>query len=313
MRKALITGIAGQDGTYLAELLLAKGYAVYGMIRPGGAEPASGKVRLVNASLLDARSIDRAIARIKPDEIYNLAGQSSLLVATSAPLLTGEVTALGAARLLDAILRLSPKTRYFQASSAEMYGRPARSPQNETTPLLPRSPYGAAKAHAHFLTGYYREAHGLFAASGICFNHESPRRDERFVMRKIARGAASVKLGLSKKISIGNLKARRDWGFAGDFADAMWRMLQAKKAEDFVIATGVTHSVAELLEAAFSEVGLDWREHVVVDRTQLRPGETATRLRGDARKARRKLGWRPRVGFRELVAMMVRSDLELLS
>ena len=319
MPTALITGIAGQDGSYLAELLLSKKYTVYGTVRNSSAAslariaPLLSKIHIVKADLSDQKSLDAAIATIQPDELYNLAGRSFLQASSKEPLFTGEVMALGVARILDAIRRRSTKTRFFQASSAEMYGKVVETPQTETTPFYPRSPYGAAKVYGHFMTSYFRETYGLFAVSGICYNHESPRHGLQFVMRKITYAAASIKLGLTRELRVGNVKARRDWGFAGDYTSAMWRMLQARKPEDFVIATGVTHTVEELLDAAFEEVALDWKEYVKVEKQFLRPGEVSQLLRGDASKARKKLGWRPQVAFQELVRLMVRSDLELLS
>ena len=319
MPKALITGIAGQDGSYLAELLLSKKYEVYGMVRSRGdvsferLAPIRSRIRVVKADLGDQKSLDTAVGKIRPDELYNLAAPSFLLASSKDPVFTGEIAGLGVARLLDSIRRLSPRTRFYQASSAEMFGDVRSTPQKETTPLHPRNPYAAAKAYGHFVTGHFRETHGLFAASGICFNHESPRRALHFVTRKVTHAAASIKLGLASRLSVGNLEARRDWGFAGDYVQAMWRMLQADEPEDFVIATGVTHTVEELVETAFEEAGLDWKKYVDVDPKFLRPGETADLLRGDASKARKKLGWRPQVDFKALIRMMVLSDLKLLS
>lgn len=319
MPNALITGIAGQDGSYLAELLLSKKYEVYGSVRNSSAvaleriAPILAKIHIVKMDLANQKSLDEVVANIRPDELYNLAAQSFLQTSSKKPIFTGEITALGAARLLDSIRRLSPQTRFYQASSSEMYGRVLKDPQRETTPFYPRNPYAVAKVYGHFITGHFRETYGLFAASGICFNHESPRRGLQFVTRKVTHAAASIKLGITNRLLVGNLKARRDWGFAGDYAQAMWKMLQADKPEDFVIATGITHTVEELLETAFAEVDLDWKKYVDIDQGCLRPREVADRLRGDASKARKKLGWRPTIGFKELVQMMVRSDLALLS
>jgi GDPmannose 4,6-dehydratase len=316
MTRALIVGAAGQDGSYLAELLLAGGDEVFGVLRPGSADAprlaaAGGRVRLIEADLTDAASVDRAISGTKPDEVYNFAGQSFMPATWKEPELTAEVMGRGVERLLDSLVRLAPKARFYQASSAEMFGRPAKSPQNEETPLSALNPYAEAKLAAHRAVAGYRER-GLFAVSGLCFNHESPRRAPVFVTRKITRAAAAIKLGRASELRMGDLSARRDWGFAGDYVDAMRRMLRADRPEDFVIATGVSHAVEDFVAAAFGAVGLDWRKHVVVDESLRRPPEAVER-RGDPAKARRLLGWKPRVGFQELVESMVRWDLECLS
>ena len=318
MRKALITGITGQDGSYLAELLLSKRYKVFGVARRSSHYAYEriahllDKLELVDADLTDQASLDAAMADLRPDEVYNLAAQSFVHTSWRQPLLTGEVTALGVTRLLESIRRHSPKSRFYQASSSEMFGKVLETPQRETTPFYPRSPYAVAKCYGHYITVSYRESYGLFAASGICFNHESPRRGLEFVTRKVTRGVAKIKLGLAKELRMGNLDAKRDWGYAGDYVDAMWRMLQHKKPEDFVIATGETHTVRELLEAAFSSAGLEWKRYVKIDKAFLRPAEVDL-LKGDASKARRLLGWKPTVRFEELISRMVRSDLEQLS
>jgi GDPmannose 4,6-dehydratase len=317
MRKALITGITGQDGSYLAELLLAKGYRVHGLARrsshvsTGRIAHLLDRVELIDADLLDQSSLDAAIARSRPDEVYNLAAQSFVPSSWSQPLFTGDVTALGVTRLLESIRRHAPKARFYQASSSEMFGKVRETPQRETTPFHPRSPYGVSKCYAHYVTVNYRESFGLFAASGICFNHESPRRGLEFVTRKVTHGVARIKLGLADELRVGNLEAKRDWGFAGDYVEAMWRMLQQKRPDDFVIATGETRTVRELVETAFDAAGLDWKRHVRIDKALLRPAEVDVLL-GDASKARRVLGWKPKVRFRELVEMMVESDLEAL-
>ena len=317
MSRALIVGAAGQDGSYLAELLLARGEEVWGLVRPGGRtslarlEAVRGKIRLLEGNLTDQASLDAAIEASRPEELYNLASQSFMPATWEEVVRTGDEAGLGTARLLEGIRRLAPKARFYQASSSEIFGRVLTSPQNEETPLRPRSPYGAAKVYAHHLVGQYRERYGLFAVSGICYNHESPRRDPVFVTRKITRAAASVKLGLQSELRLGDLSARRDWGFAGDYVEAMRQMLRHERPEDFVISSGETHSVQDFIETAFNSVGLDWRKHVVVDESLRRPPETVE-LRGDSSKARRLLGWKPRVGFQELVESMVRWDLENL-
>lgn len=316
-RKALITGVTGQDGSYMAELLLAKKYEVYGLVRRSSHVPFErinhllDKVHILDADLADQSSIDRVIEKVRPHEVYNLGAQSFVPASWNQPVLTGDVTGLGVTRLLNSILRVSPKTRFYQASSSEMYGKVLETPQRETTPFYPRSPYAVAKTYGHYITVNFRESYGLYAVSGICFNHESPRRGMEFVTRKVSYGAARIKLGLAQELRMGNLDSMRDWGFAGDFVDAMWRMLQQDKPEDFVMATGKMHSVRELLETAFSAAGLNWKKYVKIDPRFMRPAEVDN-LCGDASKAKRKLKWSPRVGFRELIEMMVRSDIELL-
>ncbi len=317
MRTALITGITGQDGSYLAELLLEKGYRVVGMVRRASTENFERiahlreRIELRQADLLDQLSLIDVLRTVQPEEIYNLAAQSFVPTSWQQPVLTAEFDAVGVTRLLEAVRLVAPGARFYQASSSEMFGQVRETPQRETTPFYPRSPYGVAKAYGHFITVNYRESYGLYACSGILFNHESPRRGREFVTRKVSDGAARVKLGLAQELRLGNLGARRDWGFAGDYVEAMWRMLQQPKADDYVVATGESHTVRELVEIAFGAVGLDWREWVHEDPALLRPAEVE-RLVGDASKARRVLGWAPRVSFRELVEMMVRADLERL-
>jgi GDPmannose 4,6-dehydratase len=317
VRTALITGVTGQDGSYLAELLLEKGYRVVGMVRRASTENFERiahlreRIELRQADLLDQLSLIELLRTVKPDEIYNLAAQSFVPTSWQQPVLTAEFDAVGVTRLLEAMRLVLPEARFYQASSSEMFGQVRETPQRETTPFYPRSPYGVAKVYGHFITVNYRESYGLFACSGILFNHESPRRGREFVTRKVTDGAARVKLGLAQELRLGNLEARRDWGFAGDYVEAMWRMLQQAKADDYVVATGESHTVRDLVETAFGSVGLDWRQHVREDPTLLRPAEVEL-LVGDASKARRTLGWAPRVAFRELVEMMVRADLERL-
>jgi len=316
-KKAFITGITGQDGAYLAEFLLAKDYQIFGMIRRSSYEKLDRiahiekQIELVQGDLLDQNSLHNAIAMIKPEEVYNLGAMSFVPTSWNQPVLTGEFTGLGVTRFLEAIRQLKPDARFYQASSSEMFGKVKEIPQNESTPFYPRSPYGVAKVYAHFITVNYRESYNLFACSGILFNHESPRRGLEFVSRKITYAAACIKLGLASELKLGNLEARRDWGFAGDYVAAMWLMLQQKKPDDYVIATGKSHSVKDIVELAFSCVGLDWKNYVKTDSRLLRPAEVDT-LVGDASKARRALGWEPKVSFEELVKMMVDSDLELL-
>jgi len=312
---ALITGITGQDGSYLAELLLEKGYRVVGMTRRSSSD-ATGRIshlrdriELVQGDLLDQASLVSALLDVEPTEVYNLAAQSFVPTSWNQPVLTGEFTALGVTRLLEAIRQVDPTIRFYQASSSEMFGKVRDVPQSETTPFHPRSPYGVAKAYGHFLTVNYRESFGLFAASGILFNHESPRRGLEFVTRKVTDGAARIALGLASELRMGNLDAERDWGFAGDYVRAMWLMLQQPKPEDFVIATGVAHSVRDLCRIAFEHVGLDYEQRVVQDPTLFRPAEV-DHLRGDASKASRILGWVPTVDFESLVRTMVDADLE---
>src|SRR5512134_1923148 len=314
MPKALITGITGQDGSYLAELLLAKGYEVVGVVRRTShhsyerIEPILDRIQVVAADLLDQHSLTVVIGDTRPDEVYNLAAQSYVPTSWSQPVLTGEFTALGVTRILEAIRLAHPRARFYQASSSEMFGKVTETPQRETTPFYPRSPYGVAKVYGHWITVNYRESYGLYAVSGILFNHESPRRGMEFVTRKVTDGVARIKLGRATELRLGNLDARRDWGFAGDYVRAMWLMLQQERADDYVVATGETHSVQELVQLAFSYAGLDWEEYVVVDPELKRPAEVDLLL-GDASKARLQLGWVPGVHFAELVGMMVEADL----
>jgi GDPmannose 4,6-dehydratase len=312
--KALITGITGQDGSYLAEFLLEKGYEVYGVVRRSSTETheriehIKDRLHLVQGDLLDEISLVHLMEQIQPDEIYNLAAQSFVHTSWNQPLLTGEFTALGVTRILDAMRFACPKAKFYQASSSEMFGS-AKPPQNEETLFHPRSPYAVAKVYGHYITVNYRESYNLFAVSGILFNHESPRRGKEFVTRKISDGVARIKLGLQRELRMGNLDAKRDWGFAGDYVKAMWLMLQQPEPDDYVIATGESHSVREFLELAFGHVGLNWKDYVVVDPKFLRPAEVDFLL-GDPSKARRKLGWKPEVNFEGLVRMMVEADLE---
>ena len=314
-RTALITGITGQDGSYLAEFLLEKGYKVYGMVRRSSSDQferlahLQDRIELREGDLLDQLSIITLLHSIEPQEIYNLAAQSFVPTSWEQPILTSEATALGVTRMLEAIRVVDRSIRFYQASSSEMFGKVRESPQNERTPFYPRSPYGVAKVYGHYITVNYRESYGLFAVSGILFNHESPRRGKQFVTRKITHGAARIKLGLARELRLGNLDAKRDWGFAGDYVEAMWMMMQHRAAEDFVIATGETHTVRDLCEVAFARVDLDWRKHVVVDPSHVRPAEVDL-LIGDAGKARRELGWHQKVKFKELVEMMVDADLQ---
>ena len=316
-RRALITGITGQDGSYLAESLLAKGYEVFGLIRRSSTvnferiAHLQDQLRLIPGDLLDQSSLISALKVSDPHEVYNLASQSFVPTSWTQPVLTGEFTALGVTRLLEALRVVSPGARFYQASSSEMFGKVSESPQNETTRFYPRSPYGVAKLYGHWITVNARESYGLFACSGILFNHESPRRGMEFVTRKVSYSVARVRAGLQDKVPMGNLDAERDWGFAGDYVEAMWLMLQQETPEDYVAASGVTHSVRRLLEVAFEHVGLDWREHVVAAPELFRPAEVH-HLCGDAAKARRQLGWQPKVSFEQLVRMMVDADLQLL-
>jgi GDPmannose 4,6-dehydratase len=315
--KALITGVTGQDGSYLAELLLSKGYEVSGVVRRTShhsyerIEHLLDHINVVAADLLDQHSLTVVLQDTRPDEVYNLAAQSYVPTSWTQPVLTGEFTALGVTRILEAIRLVHPSARFYQASSSEMFGRVTEPPQTETTSCYPRSPYGVAKVYGHWITVNYRESYDLYAVSGILFNHESPRRGIEFVTRKVTDGVARIKLGLARELRLGNLEARRDWGFAGDYVDAMWRMLQQPTPEDYVIGTGQTHSVRELVEAAFGHVGLDWREHVVTDPKYMRPAEVDL-LQADPSKARRELGWAPTIEFNKLVAMMVDADLTRL-
>lgn len=317
MPKALITGITGQDGSYLAEALLRKGYEVVGMVRRSSTvnyeriAHIQGSIDFVNGDLLDQISLIDAIKIHEPDEIYNLAAQSFVQTSFGQPVLTGETTALSVTRMLDAIRIVNPKIRFYQASSSEMFGKVAEVPQTEATPFHPRSPYGVAKVYGHWITVNYRESYNLHASSGILFNHESPRRGLEFVTRKISYGAASIKLGLEEKLSLGNLDAKRDWGFAGDYVEAMWMMLQQEQPDDYVICSGMTHSVREFCELAFSHLGLNYEDHVVVDEQFFRPAEVDL-LVGDYGKAKRVLAWEPSTSFKDLVAMMVEADLALL-
>jgi GDPmannose 4,6-dehydratase len=314
-RRALITGITGQDGSYLAEFLLEKGYKVVGMVRRSSGDQferiahLQDRIELREGDLLDQLSLITLLHEVEPNEIYNLAAQSFVPTSWAQPILTSEATALGVTRMLEAIRVVDRSIRFYQASSSEMFGKVRESPQNESTPFYPRSPYGVAKVYGHYITVNYRESYGLFAVSGILFNHESPRRGRQFVTRKVTNGAARVKLGLARELRLGNLDAKRDWGFAGDYVEAMWMMLQQSKPDDLVIATGEAHSVRELCEIAFARAGLDWRDHVVVDAAHVRPAEVDL-LIGDATKARRALGWAPKVSFKELVEMMVDADLQ---
>jgi GDPmannose 4,6-dehydratase len=323
LKRALITGITGQDGSYLAELLLAKGYEVHGVIRRASSfnthrvdhlyqDPHEKDVRLklVYGDLTDASSLNRILRDVKPDEIYNLGAQSHVRVSFDVPEHTAEVDALGTARLLEAIRDVGIKPKFYQASSSELFGKVRETPQRETTPFYPRSPYACAKAYSYYLTVNYREAYNLFACNGILFHHESPHRGETFVTRKITRAAARIKHGLEKKLYLGNLEAMRDWGHAKDYVEAMWLMLQAPEADDYVVATGEVHSVKELCELAFSHVGLSWREFVEIDSRYFRPTEVDY-LQGDSAKARQKLGWKPKYTFEQMVKEMVDSDLEI--
>jgi len=314
MPTALITGITGQDGSYLAELLLAKGYRVVGIVRRSSTTPYEriahlvDRVELVSADLLDQTSLTDAVHDAQPDEIYNLAAQSFVATSWTQPVLTGEFTALGVTRLLEAMRKAAPKARFYQASSSEMFGKVVETPQRESTPFWPRSPYGVAKVYGHWITVNYRESFGLYAVSGILFNHESPRRGLEFVTRKVTDGVARIKLGISKELRLGNLEARRDWGFAGDYVDAMWRMLQRDAPTDYVVGTGRTWSVRQLCEIAFARVGLDYHDYVVQDERFFRPAEVDL-LVADPSLAHAELGWTPKVTFQELVEMMVDADL----
>ncbi len=313
--KALITGITGQDGSYLADFLLEKGYTVYGMVRRASTETyerighIKDRLHLRQADLLDQLSLIKLLEEVQPDEVYNLAAMSFVPTSWNQPMLTGEFTAIGVTRVLEALRLVCPKARFYQASSSEMFGKVREVPQVETTPFHPRSPYGVAKAYGHYITVNYRESYGLYALSGILFNHESPRRGKEFVTRKITDAVAQIKLGLADKLPMGNIEAERDWGFAGDYVRAMWMMLQQDQPDDYVVATGVTHSVREFLEAAFSHVGLDWQKYVTTDPSLMRPAEV-DQLLGNSAKARKNLGWVPEVDFNGLVRMMVDADLE---
>ncbi|WP_164000201.1 GDP-mannose 4,6-dehydratase [Pyxidicoccus caerfyrddinensis] len=316
-KRALITGITGQDGSYLAELLLSKGYEVHGMVRRSSEEKFEriqhlhGKIQLHQGDLLDQFSLAALLNLVKPDEVYNLAAQSFVPTSWNQPVLTGEFTALGVTKMLEAIRHTRPQVRFYQASSSEMFGKVLEVPQTEETPFYPRSPYGVAKAYGHHITVNYRESFNLFAVSGILFNHESPRRGLEFVTRKVTYNVARIKLGLQDKLPMGNLDAKRDWGFAGDYVDAMWRMLQQPEPDDYVVATNETHTVRELVEIAFGRVGLDYQKYVHIDPAFVRPAEVDL-LIGDYAKAKAKLGWEPTVRFKQLVEMMVDADLERL-
>lgn len=316
-RVALITGVTGQDGSYLAELLLEKGYRVVGMVRRSSAENfyriehIRDRIELEQADLLDQYSLIDVLKRVRPHEVYNLAAMSFVPTSWSQPVLTTEFDAVGVTRVLEAIRLTNPEARFYQASSSEMFGKVREVPQRETTPFHPRSPYGVAKVYGHHITVNYRESYGLFACSGILFNHESPRRGKEFVTRKVTDGVARIKLGLAEELRLGNLSAHRDWGFAGDYVRAMWMMLQQDAPDDYVVATGESHSVQDLVELAFSHVGLDWKKHVREDPSLIRPAEVDTLL-GDWSHAREKLGWKPEVSFAQLVQMMVDADLGLL-
>jgi GDPmannose 4,6-dehydratase len=317
-KRALITGITGQDGSYLAELLLDEGYEVHGVVRRASTsnywriEHLLDRLHLIPADLLDQLSLIRVIESVQPEELYNLAAMSFVPASWDQPMLTGEFNSQGVTRVLEAVRQVNPKIRIYQASSSEMFGKVREVPQSEMTPFYPRSPYGVSKVFAHYITVNYRESYDLFAVSGILFNHESPRRGLEFVTRKVTDGVARIKLGLSDTIALGNLEAQRDWGFAGDYVRAMWLMLQQDRADDFVIATGETHSVRDLVEVAFGHAGLDWQKHVRLDPRFLRPAEVDL-LIGDASKARAALGWEPRVDFKALIRMMVDADLERLA
>jgi GDPmannose 4,6-dehydratase len=316
-RTALITGITGQDGSYLAEFLLEKGYRVVGMVRRASTENFEriahlrDRIELRQADLLDQLSLIGLVKDVQPEEIYNLAAQSFVPTSWEQPMLTAEFDAVGVTRVLEAIRAAAPEARFYQASSSEMFGKVRETPQRETTPFHPRSPYGVAKVYGHYITVNYRESYGLFAVSGILFNHEGPRRGREFVTRKVSEGVARIKCGLATELRMGNLEAQRDWGFAGDYVRAMWMMLQQPTADDYVVATGETHSVRELVEVAFGCAGLDWQQYVKIDPAFIRPAEVDL-LVGDATKARTVLGWTPQVTFHALVEMMVRADLERL-
>lgn len=315
---ALITGITGQDGSYLAELLLSKGYRVCGMVRRASVENYErinhirNKIELFQGDLLDQYSLISVLKEVRPSEVYNLAAQSFVPTSWNQPVLTSEFTALGVTRMLESIRLVDPSIRFYQASSSEMYGRVRETPQSEMTPFYPRSPYGVAKVYGHYITVNYRESYNLFAVSGILFNHESPRRGLEFVTRKVTDGVAKIKLGLADELRLGNLDARRDWGFAGDYVEAMWLMLQQNEPDDYVIATGETHTVQKLVEVAFNHAGLDWKKYVKLDPKFLRPAEVDL-LIGDPAKAMQKLGWKPKVSFEQMIQMMVDSDVERLS
>jgi len=315
VKRALVTGITGQDGSYLAEFLLQKDYMVFGMVRRSSTDNLAriehllGQIELRSGDLLDQSSLTSILREVQPDEVYNLAAQSFVPASWEQPIATTQYTALGVARLLEAIRLECPHARFYQASSSEMFGKALEVPQNERTPFYPRSPYGVAKTYGHWVTVNYRESHNIFACSGILFNHESPRRGKEFVSRKVTDAVARIARGLATELRLGNLEARRDWGYAGDYVEAMWLMLQQDSPDDYVIATGETHSVRELVEIAFAAAGLDWKRHVKIDPKLLRPAEVEL-LQGDSTKARRQLGWKPTVSFRDLIETMVKADLE---
>jgi GDPmannose 4,6-dehydratase len=318
MRKALVTGITGQDGSHLAELLLSKGYEVHGMVRRASTENFHRiehivkQVRLHQGDLLDSASLVQVMEESQPDEVYNLAAMSFVPTSWKQPVLTAEYTAVGVTRLLEAVRQVKPDARFYQASSSEMFGKVVETPQKETTPFHPRSPYGVAKCYGHYITMNYRESYGMFACSGILFNHEGPRRGREFVTRKISHGIAAIKLGLDSEFRLGNLQAKRDWGFAGDYVRAMWMMLQQSAPDDYVVGTGETHTVQEFVEIAADHAGVDWKKHVIVDPAFYRPAEVDLLL-ADPTKAQTKLGWKPQVSFEQLVRMMVDEDLRVLS
>jgi GDPmannose 4,6-dehydratase len=313
-KKALITGVTGQDGSYLAELLLEKGYEVFGLVRRSSVDTSDriahllDRITFIQADLLDQSSLISALRQARPQEVYNLAAQSFVPTSWNQPVLTAEFTALGVTRMLEAVRTIDPEIRFYQASSSEMFGNPPETPQRESTPFHPRSPYGVAKVYGHHITVNYRESYGLFACSGILFNHESPRRGVEFVTRKVSQGVARIKLGLAQELRLGNLEAKRDWGYAGDYVEAMWLMLQRSNPDDFVVGTGTAHSVADLVKAAFESVDLDWQKYVRTDKDFMRPAEV-DHLLADASKAAQNLNWRPKVSFAELVSMMVQHDL----
>ncbi|WP_339243679.1 GDP-mannose 4,6-dehydratase [Paenibacillus sp. FSL F4-0243] len=317
-KHALITGITGQDGSYLAELLLSKGYKVFGLRRRTSVpileniEHLQNEIEFIDGDLLDMGSLINAVRISNPDEVYNLAAQSFVATSWIQPVATGQATGIGVTNMLEAVRLVKPDARFYQASSSEMFGKVVETPQKETTPFYPRSPYGVAKVYGHWITVNYRESYNMYACSGILFNHESPRRGIEFVTRKVTDAVARIKLGMQSELRLGNLDAKRDWGFAGDYVRAMWLMLQQDKADDFVISTGETHTIEELVEIAFSHVGLNWRDYVVIDQKFVRPAEVDLLL-GDCTKAKEKLGWELEVGFEQLVKMMVDSDLEKLS
>ena len=317
-KRALITGITGQDGSYLAELLLSEGYEVFGVVRRASTENYEriehlrGKITLLQADLLDQSSLVQVIRESNPTELYNLAAQSFVPTSWAQPVLTAEFTAIGVTKVLEAMRAVNPEIRFYQASSSEMFGKVLEVPQSEETPFYPRSPYGVAKVYGHYITVNYRESYNLHASSGILFNHESPRRGLEFVTRKVTDGVARIKLGLANELRMGNLDAQRDWGFAGDYVHAMWLMLQQDTPDDYVIATGETHTVQELVEVAFERAGIDWKKHVKIDKAFMRPAEVDL-LIGDPAKAKRQLGWEPKVTFQQMIHMMVDADIERLS